>query len=359
MTAIPFLPWLLLVLFAVAISTLATRASIGYAKRRRMLDLPGQRRSHRMPTPRGGGIGIVLAVLACLAILLACTGSAPGSMASIPLIASVTLVALVGWIDDHRSLAPGIRLLAHALAVALLAWPVAGELLELATNPGWPWLVAAMLVGGAAAIWSINLHNFMDGIDGLLASQALFVFVALALLCFDAGRNVEAQAIGILGAATLGFLPFNFPKARVFMGDVGSGVLGLLVAVATGWVIAALPAGLEYALIASSAFVVDSTATLLSRMFSGRRWYSAHREHLYQWLVRSGFSHVRVTSLYMGWNLLLVAPALMWVNASVDKRAFVARLALTVVYALAVVLWVIGKRYCLNMNRRVVRLESP
>ena len=359
MTAIPFLPWLLLVLAAVAISALVTRASIGYAQRRQMLDLPGQRRSHRMPTPRGGGIGIVLAVLACLAILLACTGSAPGSMASISLMASITLVALVGWIDDHRSLAPGIRLAAQGLAVAVLGWPLAGLLLDFAANPAWPWVVAALLVAGAAAIWSINLHNFMDGIDGLLASQALFVFVALALLCFDGGRNAEAQAIGILAAATLGFLPFNLPKARVFMGDVGSGVLGLLVAVATGWVIAALPSGLEYALIASSAFVVDSTATLLSRMFSGRRWYSAHREHLYQWLVRSGFSHVRATSLYLGWNLLAVVPALIWVNASAEKQTSVARLALAVVYALAVVLWVLGKRYCLNMNRRVVRPEIP
>ena len=122
--------------------------------------------------------------------------------------------------------------------------------------------------------------------------------------------------------------------------------------------IAALPNALEYGLIASSAFVVDSTATLLSRMFSGRRWYSAHREHLYQWLVRSGFSHVRVTLMYVGWNLLVVTPALLWVVAAAEQRASAARTALVVVYAIAVALWVIGKRYCLSMNRRALRPEQ-
>lgn len=356
MTSPSFSIWMVLILATAAVSVLVTRASIGYAYRRQMLDLPGQRRSHKMPTPRGGGIGIVLAVLACL-VTLSVLSSKSGSisLASMALIASVTLVALVGWIDDHRGLAAGIRIVAHGLAVTLLAWPVLGLLPDLVGTSALPWVVAGLLVGGGAAVWSINLHNFMDGIDGLLASQALFVFVALALICLDAGRIAQSQAIGLFAAATLGFLPFNFPHARVFMGDVGSGVLGLLVAVAIGWLIGALPAGLEYGLIASSAFVVDSTATLLSRMLSGRRWYSAHREHLYQWLVRSGFSHVRVTLLYIGWNLLVVTPALLWVVASADQRGTTARTALTIVYALAVTLWVVGKRYCLNINRRALR----
>lgn len=349
--------WLVLMLTAIAVSALVTRASISYAHRRQMFDLPGQRRSHQMPTPRGGGIGIVFAILVCLATLSVLRESGFDSPALMALIVSITLVALVGWIDDHRGLSAGIRIIAHCLAVAVLAWPVLGVLADIVGTPTWPWIVAGLLVGGAAAIWSINLHNFMDGIDGLLASQALFVFVALALICFDDGYIAEAQAIGLFAAATLGFLPFNFPLAHVFMGDVGSGMLGLLVAVAIGWSISAIHGGLEFGLIASSAFVVDSTATLLSRMFSGRRWYSAHREHLYQWLVRSGFTHVQVTQMYIGWNLLVASPALLWVTASAEQRASAARTALIVVYALAVLLWVVGKRYCLNLNRRALRPE--
>ena len=345
-------------LVIIAVSLLTTRASISYAHRQQMLDLPGQRRSHQMPTPRGGGIGIVLAVILGLWVVMTFGAMAHGYTTSLSLIVSIALVALVGWIDDHRGLSASIRIVVHALAVALLAWPVLGQLPDLVGTSAWPWVVTGMLIGGGAAIWSINLHNFMDGIDGLLASQALFVFIALALLSLDAGRLAEAQMIGMFAAATLGFLPFNFPRARVFMGDVGSGVLGLLIAVAVGWMIAALPSGLEYGLIACSAFVVDSTATLLSRMLSGRRWYSAHREHLYQWLVRSGFNHVRVTLLYVGWNLLVVTPALLWVATSAEQRATTARTALVIVYALASVLWIVGKRYCLSMNRRALRSEQ-
>ena len=354
---LPLPTWLLLMLATIAVSALATRASIGYAHRRQMLDLPGQRRSHHQPTPRGGGIGIVLATILGLAGLFALGANERDYTASMSLIASIILVALVGWIDDHRGLSAGIRIVAHGLAVALLAWPVLGLVPDLVGTPMWSWILAGLLVGGSAAVWSINLHNFMDGIDGLLASQAVFVFAALALICLTNGRIAEAQVIGLFAVATVGFLPFNFPQPRVFMGDVGSGVLGLLIAVAIGWLIDALPAGLEYGLIASSAFVVDSTATLLSRMLSGRRWYSAHREHLYQWLVRSGFSHVRVTLLYIGWNLLVVTPALFWVAASAHQRGAAARTALVIVYALAVTLWVAGKRYCLNVNRRALRAQ--
>jgi UDP-N-acetylmuramyl pentapeptide phosphotransferase/UDP-N-acetylglucosamine-1-phosphate transferase len=103
-------------------------------------------------------------------------------------------------------------------------------------------------------VWSINLHNFMDGINGLLAFQALFVFVALGVLCAHSGHAVDAQRIGLFAAATLGFLPFNFPRARIFMGDVGSGSLGLLVAASIGWQVAAMPNLIYAGLIACSGF---------------------------------------------------------------------------------------------------------
>ncbi|HET9031722.1 MAG TPA: hypothetical protein VFN25_02335, partial [Dokdonella sp.] len=188
------------------------------------------------------------------------------------------------------------------------------------------------------------------------------VFVVLALICVDAGRLGEAQSIGVFAAATLGFIPFNFPRARVFMGDVGSGVIGLLVVIAIGWQIAAVPALWVAGLIACSAFVVDSTATLLSRMFSGRRWYNAHREHLYQWLVRCGFSHAKVTGFYMLWNLLIVVPALLCLRDSVaagSQNAIEAGSILAGVYALALLTWVAGKRYCLGSSMAALRKRVP
>jgi len=355
--------WIASLLAVAVVSAWLTWLSIGYAQRRQLIDLPGQRRSHVMPTPRGGGVGIVVSVLVGLGGLLVIgLGESQSqiywdSSTLLALIASITLVAVVGWIDDHRGLGARLRLCVHAIAAILLGLPALALLgPEWSVNPAAGWIAAAMLVCLVAIVWSINLHNFMDGTNGLLALQALFVFLVLAWICSQAGRGYEAGVIGLFAAATLGFLPFNFPHARVFMGDVGSGVLGLLVAVAIGWQIAAVPAFWTAGLIAASAFVVDSTCTLLSRLFSGRRWYSAHREHLYQWLVRSGFSHADVAGLYMGWNLLVVLPALYW-SGALDKPS--ASLvppgstsqALLAVYVLAVPVWVFGKRYCLGKRR--------
>ncbi|MEP6882482.1 MAG: glycosyltransferase family 4 protein [Dokdonella sp.] len=359
MLSLSFPAWSILALATLVVSALATRASIVYAQRRHLLDMPGRRRSHSQPTPRGGGIGIVIAVLASLVCLDAISGAGSESSASIGWLAAIALVALVGWIDDHRGLPASLRFLAHCLAALLLGLPGMFLLLpDLFANPAWPLIIMAIGVAGVGVVWSINLHNFMDGINGLLSLQVLFVFVALASVCVAAERLAEAQLLGLFAAATLGFLPFNFPQARVFMGDVGSGVLGLLVAVAVGVQIAAVPEALACGLIACSAFVVDSSATLLSRMLSGRRWYSAHREHLYQWLVRSGFSHLQVTGLYMLWNLLVVAPALFWLCRSNANQKSDSAIAVASVYTAALLIWVFGKRFCLNRKMSALRTRE-
>ncbi|TLY50935.1 MAG: glycosyl transferase family 4, partial [Gammaproteobacteria bacterium] len=140
-------------------------------------------------------------------------------------------------------------------------------------------------------------------------------------------------------------LPFNFPRARVFMGDVGSGVLGLMIGVGVLWQMMITETAMLSGFVACSAFVTDATCTLLSRMFSGRRWYSAHREHLYQWMTRTGMSHARVVAWYMGWNLCVVAPVLYLASRSAAPSS---GLFWTVgIYALAVAVWVAGKRWCL------------
>jgi len=311
-----------------------------------------------MPTPRGGGIGIVVTVFVALLLFWL------PHMEGFALAAAVVLVGAVGWIDDHRGLAARWRLLAHALAVALLLVPMAlavkARLCALPIEMSCAqigWLVAAMLAGvGLLLAWSINLHNFMDGIDGILAMQASFVFGIATFAFAHAGNAREAIACAACLAATLGFLPFNFPRARVFMGDVGSGVLGLLVGLMV--IVLAMFPGIARAtgLIVCSAFVIDATCTLLSRMLRGRRWYSAHREHLYQWLVRAGFSHARVVALYMGWNVLIVLPTLLWINR--PNSASGGWLEAAAIYAFGTATWWLGKRWCL---RRVAHggLHAP
>jgi len=324
--------WLLA---AFLITAMLVRGAIGYARRRGMLDLPGQRRSHQLPTPRGGGIGIVVAMLVCLpGVTWSLRATSPSAELLGLSCAALLLVALAGWWDDHRSLPAWPRLAVQLLACALLCVGLQ------AWSPSWWWL-PLLLVGGA---WSINLHNFMDGIDGLLAQQAAFVGSGMAVMAWAAHQPALALASACLAASALAFGCFNWPPARIFMGDVGSGSVGLLVFAFTAMLWRLDPAWLWPALILSSAFVADASLTLLARMWRGRRWYSAHREHLYQWLARRTGSHARVDAAYLGWNLLVAAP-LAWLAWSHLHAA----LAITmVVYAGAAIMW-------LYLKRRLVR----
>jgi UDP-N-acetylmuramyl pentapeptide phosphotransferase/UDP-N-acetylglucosamine-1-phosphate transferase len=348
--SVPFLAAWLAATSALA-STL-TWWAVRYAHRRRLLDLPGQRRSHRVPTPRGGGIAIVVAILACGLLPAMVSGSAGFPVPAWLLAAAVAAIALVGWLDDHSGLSARSRFLVHCIAAALVfAAPLLHALFApqgqgAAASPGLAVVAAAIVTLGI--VWSVNLHNFMDGIDGLLTMQALFVFCALAALLIGYGDVAQGRQLLVWAAACAGFLPFNFPRARIFMGDVGSGALGLLVAVALLWQVGTPGIAAASGLVLCSAFVTDATCTLLLRMLCGRRWYSAHREHLYQWLVRRGWSHARTVTLYMAWNLLIVLPVVYWMNRSPDARAGTGIGAAAALYAVAVVLWWSGKRACLR-----------
>jgi UDP-N-acetylmuramyl pentapeptide phosphotransferase/UDP-N-acetylglucosamine-1-phosphate transferase len=330
------------------LSVLVTWLSLLYARQKNLIDLPGQRRSHSSPTPRGGGLGIVVAVIASLALL---AWYLPTMVSPLRLIIAVSLIGAVGWIDDHRPLPAWSRLLVHCVAVAVWLAPlISAALFARAASPDVTPMqtVGVVLLFGFACVWSINLHNFMDGIDGLLALQAIFVLTVLTVLCLRDVDSLHSLQFGMWAAAIAGFLLFNFPRARVFMGDVGSGVLGMLIAVAIIWQLSTPQVAAASGIVAASAFVVDASCTLLSRMLRGRRWYSAHREHLYQWMVRAGMSHARVVAWYAAWNLLVVLPVLWWINRLQLHVMWVRSgyVWAAIVYALAVILWVFGKRWC-------------
>jgi len=335
-----------------ALSMFVTALAIRYARWNNLFDLPGRRRSHDQPTPRGGGIGIVVAViLACFLV-----GAYSPDFPAWSIVAGVVIVAAVGWIDDHRGLNAVVRLLAHFAGCAIALLPA---FLELARAPhSFPSSLLLVLAALAlvACVWSVNLHNFMDGIDGLLALQAIFVFCALAFCEITARPQPKVAAILLWAGAVAGFVPFNFPRARIFMGDVGSGVVGLLVGIAVAWQMSDGSAAFWTGAIACSAFVTDATCTLVSRVVRGRRWYSAHREHLYQWLARGGFTHAQVVAMYMAWNLCVVAPVLYLANrggvpvayASVFPEAQTGLVYAIAVYIVATGLWIAGKRWALK-----------
>nr|WP_245188249.1 glycosyltransferase family 4 protein [Frateuria flava] len=322
-------------LAGLVIAALAARAAIAYAHRRGMLDQPGQRRSHTLPTPRGGGIGIVLACLVVLPGTLA-TLSRPWPVWTIAsLVLALLLVAAIGWWDDHRPLRQWPR-----LGVQLLATTLFSAALLVGTGMAWAWLPLLVLAGG----WSINLHNFMDGIDALLAQQGIFVAAGIGCLAASVTQPALAGAGFAVAASCLGFWFYNRPRARIFMGDVGSGSVGLLLFALAAMLWGIEPALLWPALILGSSFVADASLTLLNRFLRGRRWYAPHREHLYQWLVRSGRTHARAAAWYLTWNLLIAAPAAV-VARQLPAMALPACAA---VYTAAGATWIVTKRRCMR-----------
>lgn len=323
---------------AFAVSALFTRLAIAYAHHRGMLDQPGFRRSHTLPTPRGGGIGLVMGALPAVALAL---GWWPGSHDPVTVIAlcvAGVMVAFAGWADDHRGMGVLPRLLIQFVAAVFL---MAALLADAQLN--WLWLP----VGVFLAVWSINLHNFMDGIDGILGLQVLFVGTAWGVLATHAGQAAVALAAFGMAAAAAGFLLFNWPPARIFMGDVGSGFAGFLVFALLVMLCVRVRLALWPALILCSAFVADASLTLAWRMWRGKRWYSAHREHLYQWLARCGFNHMQTGFIYMAWNLLLAAPLAAWAYLRPQLGPWLC----LILYGVAACTWWQGRRICMARRR--------
>lgn len=301
-----------------AMAAAGTWFARGYALRQRLIDAPGERRSHSVSTPRGGGIGVVVAVMVAA---IALSVRFPEQALLLRLFAAgFAIVAVVGSIDDHRPTSPWWRLAAHAVAAALLAVGVA-------LQQGDFRLALATFVG---AVVLTNVWNFMDGINGLAASQALVVAAALAWATGGAWGWLGAA----LAAACMGFLPFNFPVARVFLGDVGSGALGYAVAALAA--IAVTHGAIEgpLVLLPVSAFLVDSGLTLLRRILRRERWWTAHAQHAYQaWARRAG--HAVVSSSYATWT---VTGAVLAFHARAAEQGFIWG-SLLAWYTSAVVLW--------------------
>ena len=320
-----------------------TALSLGYSRRRGLLDLPGKRRSHSQPTPRGGGVGIVAAVLLVGVPAWYVLDPAVGWGQAIALALPVLAVALIGWRDDHAPLPVGPRIAIHAAAA-----------LAIAAIALWPWVQAhASLWWGLVPlalvlVGFINAHNFMDGIDGILGLQGLFVALGYGWLAASMGAAGIAALALATAAGCLGFLLFNLPPARIFMGDVGSGALGLTLGALGALVVRRDPGMFWACAILPSAFLVDSGLTLARRIAGGQRWYAPHRQHLYQWLVRVKWSHGHTDVAYVIWNLAVVAP-LAWFAARWPAHGW---WLCVVAWALAAMAWHSGKRACLAAVRQ-------
>ncbi|MGB3336738.1 MAG: glycosyltransferase family 4 protein [Devosia sp.] len=282
-----------------------------------LLQVPNRRSSHKKPTSSGGGAGIALAGSLCLLPWLA--GAAP---ALTWVVVVSALGGVVGLLDDRLDVPARYRIVIHFVLVGILSHsalnlPFSPDLIALAT-----WALVLLL-----GVWWINLFNFMDGIDGIAASEAVFILGAAAFLIGfgEAEGLLLPLSIGI--AASVGFLLWNWPPARVFMGDAGSNYLAFFI---LGLAFISLAAGAMTPavwVILTATFVADATITLLRRMLKGERWLTAHREHTYQRLSRRWNGHLRVTLLYAAVNLLWLFPLALLVHNHPHMDWFIALVA--------------------------------
>jgi UDP-N-acetylmuramyl pentapeptide phosphotransferase/UDP-N-acetylglucosamine-1-phosphate transferase len=265
---------------------------------------PNARSSHRVPTPQGGGIAVMAATLAASGFgLVAFVAPFTPSLATA--FAAAIVMAAVGVFDDVRPLAVAPRLLLQALAVAAVIYALPDTLRVL---PAWPLSLerALLFVGG---LWFVNLVNFMDGIDWMTVVEV--VPVAGALVVFGGLGALSSDAVAValaLGGAMVGFAYFNRPAAKLFLGDVGSLPIGLLL----GWLLVRLAGAghLAAALLLPLYYLADATLTLLQRLSRGERIWQAHRTHYYQRATDRGFAVGEIVGLVLIVNLVLAALAL-------------------------------------------------
>ena len=278
-----------------------------------LIDRPNARSSHTVPTPRGGGVAIVASFLGLVAVL-ALAGSVASSLAA-ALLGAGTLVALLGFLDDRQTLPARWRFAGHLAAAAwVLYWlgplppvPLFGRMVDLG--------LAATLLSALYLVWSINLFNFMDGIDGIASLEAITVSLGGAFVWWLTQPQGDWPIAVAFAACVAGFLVWNFPPARIFMGDAGSGFLGCVVATLALWSSHTASHLFWSWFILGGCFMVDATVTLVRRVARGERFNEAHRSHAYQYAARRHGSHKKVSVAFvvvtLGWLVpIAVAVAL-------------------------------------------------
>jgi UDP-N-acetylmuramyl pentapeptide phosphotransferase/UDP-N-acetylglucosamine-1-phosphate transferase len=285
------------------------------------------RSSHREPTPQGGGAAVIIAALGVSAVALAGFQLAPVDLKSLSLVlGAAALLAVVGFADDSRDIGVVPRFVLQICAVAMVLMAVPSELRIVPALP-W-WLERALLLLGC--LWLVNLTNFMDGIDWITVSEVVPVTTALAVLGFMGAMPAYGVVVALaLAGAMLGFAPFNKPVAKLFLGDVGSLPIGLLL----GWLLILLAGNghIAAALLIPLYYVADATITLFRRLMNGERVWEGHRSHFYQRAAAGGFKVIEIVTRVFAVNVVLALLAfatVQWPSPAISVGALVAGAAL-------------------------------
>ena len=292
--------------FAFGLAWLLTALVRRYALRINLLDHPNDRSSHTVATPRGGGVAIVASFMLLL-LALGLLGFIEQRL-MIAALGAGGLVALLGFLDDRASLPARVRFGGHSLAAAwCVGWmnviphvPMFGRNADLG--------LAGPVLCGVFIMWMINLFNFMDGIDGIASVEAITTTLGGALLWWLAGSGSGWMLALVFASCVGGFLIWNWPPAKIFMGDAGSGFLGLMVALFSLWCGQSTPHLFLAWFVLIGCFMVDATTTLVRRVIRGEKFSQAHRCHAYQYASRVHASHKKVTLACGAINLFWLLP---------------------------------------------------
>ncbi|MDF2418362.1 glycosyl transferase [Acinetobacter beijerinckii] len=276
-----------------------------YALKKNIIDNPNERSSHTIPTPRGGGVSIVITFLSFLVLLMFTQHLAIST--GLILLCSGFGIAVLGFLDDHGHINSMLRLAIHFIIAIAVVFALGGfaevALFNETLHLGWFANIIAVLF----LVWLLNLYNFMDGINGIASVEAITTTISLAIIYLLFSSSLSIELLLTLAACVFGFMLWNFPKARIFMGDAGSGFLGM-----TLGVLALMALKVDTALfcawiICLGVFVVDATFTLIRRVTNGHKMYDAHRSHAYQYASRR-YGHTIVTITVLLINLCWLAP---------------------------------------------------
>lgn len=302
-----------LALACAAILSFCLIAAIRPILRRHALAKPNSRSSHTIPTPQGGGAAVVAAALIIAALAMTAVGLEIGPPV-ISVFSATLFIAVIGAVDDYRPIPVLPRLVSQALAVGIIiiSIPTAIQII-----PHCPfWLERGLLL--IAGIWFVNLVNFMDGLDWMTVAETIPITGALAMFGITGHLpSATAMVMSSLGGAMIGFAPFNKPVAKLFLGDVGSLPIGLLL----GWGLLELAAQghVATAVLLPLYYLADATVTILRRAFNRERIWVAHRTHFYQRATDNGLTVMQVVATVLALNVVLAALAaatLLWTAPS-------------------------------------------
>ncbi|MGY3616516.1 MraY family glycosyltransferase [Bradyrhizobium sp. USDA 10063] len=281
---------------------------------------PNARSSHRIPTPQGAGIAVIVATLVAAGTLVALSGN---DTLQVPfaVFGATLFIAVVGFADDVKPVPVLPRLLLQGLAVAVVVFVASGDLRIVPVVP--LWIERGLLL--IAGLWFVNLVNFMDGLDLMTAAEAVPITAAVALLGLWAQVPPSTALVAAaLCGALLGFSPFNRPVAKIFLGDVGSLPIGLLL----GWCLLQLAyhQHVAAALLLPLYYLADATITLLRRLIKREPFWAAHRSHFYQRATDNGFAVGRVVSEVFALNVALVLLAMLSIRLDSTAASLVSLL---------------------------------